>query len=82
MVRTTQYHVDFNDLNKEIKNYDIESEFMDCYQPCSECSIYVVIPTIEEMKMYDWEYWQTEMFDALLRNGFYRGDGVYIDVDY
>lgn len=82
MVRTTQYHVDFNDLNNEIKDYDIEGEFMDRYQPCSERSIYVVIPTVEEMKMYDWEYWQTEMFDALLRNGFYRGDGIYIDVDY
>lgn len=82
MVRTTQYHVDFNDLNNEIKDYDIEGEFMDCYQPCSECSIYVIIPTVEEMKIYDWEPWAIKMYDALLANGFYRGDGVYIDVDY
>ena len=82
MVRTMQYHVNINDLNNEIKDYDIKGEFMDCYQPCCECSIYVVIPTIEEMKNYDFDLWAIKMYDALLANGFYRGDGVYIDVNY
>jgi len=78
-------HIDFYDLLEEVEKIgdeDFEANFMDVYQPSSDCSIKVSIPSDSELKEYDWDEWQLEMFSVLRENGFHPEDSIYIDIGY